>query len=69
MSTSSHVEPGAPQNTPVAVTKCSDFADAQTLPDFDINNKNMTEPQTDPMEIRIPGFTLCKELQETILLI
>jgi hypothetical protein len=27
----------------------------------------MSEPQTDPMEIRIPGFTLCKELRETIL--
>jgi hypothetical protein len=61
------VEPEATQNPPVAATECPDFADAQTLPDFDINNTNLSEPQIDLMEIRIPGFTLCKELQETIL--
>jgi hypothetical protein len=66
-STSSPVEPEAPQNPLVAATECPNFVDAQTLPDFDINNTNMSKPQTDPMEVRIPGFTLCKELQETIL--
>jgi hypothetical protein len=65
--TSSPTEPDAPQNTPVVAIECPDFANAQTLPNFDINNKNMSEPPTDPMEIRIPFFTLCKELQETIL--
>jgi hypothetical protein len=67
MLTSSPVEPDAPQNSIVVAIECPDFVDAQNLPDFDINNTNMSEPQTDPMEIHISGFTLCKEFQETIL--
>jgi hypothetical protein len=65
--TSSLVEPDAPQNPHVAATECLDFADAQTLLDFYIHNTNLREPQIDLMGVHIPGFTLCKELQETIL--
>jgi hypothetical protein len=51
----------------VAATECLDLADTQTLPDFDINDTNLSEWLTDFMEVRIPGFTLCKEFQDTIL--
>jgi len=60
------VEPEATQNPPVAAIECPTFTDAHSLPYFDINNTKLSEPQIDLMEIRIPGFTLCKELQETI---
>jgi hypothetical protein len=66
-STSSPVEPEATQNPPVVETECPDFVDAQTLPDFDINDTNLSEPQIDLMETGIPDFTLGKEFQETIL--
>jgi hypothetical protein len=46
--------------------ECPDFADTQTLPDFDINDTNLSEKLTDFMEVHISGFTLCKEFQETI---
>jgi hypothetical protein len=62
------VEPKATQNPPVVATECLDFADAQTLP-FDINDTNLSERLVDFMEVSIPGFTLCKEFQETILLL
>jgi uncharacterized membrane protein len=43
---------GIDRATPDATIECPNFADTQTPPDF--------------MEVRIPGFTLCKEFQETI---
>jgi hypothetical protein len=43
---------GIDRVAPEATTKCPDFVDTQTLPDF--------------MEVCISGFTLCKEFQETI---
>ena len=46
------------------MTKC--LADTQTLPYFYINDTNLSERLTDFMELRIPGFTLCKEFQDTI---
>jgi hypothetical protein len=67
MSTSSLIELEATQNPPIVETKCPDFVDAQTLPDFDINDTNLSETKIDLMEIGIPDFTLGKEFQKTIL--
>jgi hypothetical protein len=50
----------------VVATECPNLVDTQTLPDFDINDTNLSERLTDFMEVRIPGFTLCKEFQDTI---
>jgi hypothetical protein len=61
------VEPEATQNPHVVATECPDFVDAHTLPYFDINDTYLSAWIIDFMEIRIMGFTLCKELQETIL--
>jgi hypothetical protein len=66
-STPSLSEPIANQSPLVVATECPNFGDAQTLIDFDINDTNLSEPQIDLIKIRIPGFTLYKEVQETIL--
>jgi hypothetical protein len=57
-STLSPIEPASTQNPLVVAIECPDFVDARTLPDFEINDTNLSEPQTDLMEICIPSFTL-----------
>jgi hypothetical protein len=66
MSTSFPIELEATQNPPITETECPNFLDAQTLPYFDINDTNLSEPQIDLMETGIQYFTLGKEFQESI---
>jgi hypothetical protein len=58
------VEPKATQNHSIVAIECPDFADAQTLPYFYINDTNLSERIIDFMEIRILGLPYARNFKK-----